>query len=188
MLLKKKTTISLQYSNNNNSKTFFKYQSQNMTPENIGQERNILFEYNNRLRRRPASTASSTASEAVAIQQSLSRTQKLLKSELSRVAAVQNAISEDEQILRKTMEAHNNLNVAGAKRALTQLEQAKQSEQRVLMASIIFFWCSVSYILWCRIFVRLPLLDRLIALLQYIALSIKQLVPRIYTKIIQLQR
>jgi hypothetical protein len=124
--------------------------------ETFQQDRNKLFSENLRIRRRPTVATNSTTSEAAAIQESLSRTQKLLQSELGRVAAVQNAIQDDEQILRKTMDTQKNLQVAGAKRALTELERAQQHEHRVLMASILFFWTVVFYILWCRVLCRLP--------------------------------
>jgi hypothetical protein len=132
--------------------------------ETFKQNRNELFSSNIRLRRRPAAVSNSTTTEAAAIQESLSRTQRLLQSELVRVAAVQNAIQDDEQILRKTMDTQKSLKVAGAKRALTELERAQQHEHRVLMASITFFWSVVLYIIWCRALSRMPLLDLLSAL------------------------
>lgn len=122
-----------------------------------------LFEQYQEKRRLAGSASSSTnatASEAAAIQDSLSRTQKLLQAELSRVAAVQNAIDEDEKMLRQTMDAQKSLNVKGAKRALTELERAKQHEQRILAASVVFFWLVVAYIVWSRILIRLPLVER----------------------------
>lgn len=129
--------------------------------ETFKQDRKELFSGtgNLRIRRRPATASNSTTTEAAAIQESLSRTQKLLQSELVRVAAVQNAIHDDEQMLRKTMDTQKGLKVAGAKRALTELERAQQHEHRVLMASIIFFWSVVLYIVWCRALSRMPLLD-----------------------------
>jgi hypothetical protein len=127
--------------------------------ETFQQDRNKLFSGNLRIRRRPTTATNSTTSEAAAIQESLSRTQRLLQSELGRVAAVQNAIQDDEQILRKTMDTQKSLKVAGAKRALTELERAQQHEHRVLVASILFFWTVVLYILWCRALCRMPLLE-----------------------------
>ena len=127
--------------------------------ETFKQDRNDLFTGNLRIRRRPETASNSTTSEAAAIQESLSRTQRLLQSELVRVAAVQTAIQDDEKILRKTMDTQKSLKVASAKKALTELERAQQHEHRVLMASIIFFWSVVLYILWCRALCRMPLLD-----------------------------
>jgi hypothetical protein len=132
-----------------------------------------LFE-RHRERRRAAATAESvssstnaTASEAAAIQESLSRTQKLLQSELARVSAVQNAINEDEKMLRKTMDTQKSLNVKGAKRALTELERAKQQEQRILATAVAFFWLVVAYIVWCRILIRLPFVERSLRLIPW---------------------
>jgi hypothetical protein len=139
----------------------------------IKQEREKLFSDNFQIRRRPTSSTNATASEAVAIQESLRRTQNLLKSELVRVAAVQNAIQDDEEILKKTMDTQKSLKVKGAKRALTELERAQQHEQRVLMASIILFWSVVLYIFWCRIISRMPLLDQFVFLLQKLLSHVK---------------
>jgi Sec20 len=150
------------------------------------QERERLFSENLRIRRRPTSSTNATASEAAAIQESLSRTQNLLKSELVRVAAVQNAIQDDEQILRKTMDTQKSLKVKGAKRALTELERAQQHEHRVLMASIAFFWSVVFYILWCRILSRMPLLDQSMAPLQKLLSYIMRLVNLLHNRIFEL--
>jgi Sec20 len=117
-----------------------------------------------RQRRRPVSATDATAAEAAAIQQSLQRTQKLLQSELSRVSAVQRAIEDDEKLLRETMDTHKTLNVSAAKRALTELERAEQHERRVLAASIFFFWSVVFYVVWCRVLIRIPFLDRILGL------------------------
>ena len=147
--------------------------------EAFQQDRNNLFSGIVRIRRRPSTATNSTTSEAAAIQESLSRTQRLLQSELGRVAAVQNAIQDDEQILRKTMDTQKGLKVAGAKKALTELERAQQHEHRVLMASIIFFWSVIFYILWCRALCRMPLLESstalLFTLLNYIVARCKTL-------------
>lgn len=129
-----------------------------------------LFQRHRERRRAAESDSSSTnatVSEAAAIQESLSRTQKLLQAELSRVAAVQNAIDVDEKMLRKTMDTQKSLNVKGAKRALTELERAKQHEQRILAASIAFFWMVVAYIVWCRIVIRLPFVERSLRLIPW---------------------
>ena len=117
----------------------------------------------NRRRRKP--TGSSTANEAAAIQQSLGRTQSLLRSELERVSNVASAIEGDGKLLNKTMDAHETMDVSKAKKALTSLQRAQQREQRILVASILFFWTVVFYILWCRILIRVPYLDRVLVLL-----------------------
>jgi hypothetical protein len=155
--------------------------------ESFQRDKNALFEQNHRVRRRPAtaanSTANATASEAAAIQQSLRRTQMLLQAELARVAAVQNAIEDDEKILLKTMHTHKTLNVAGAKKALTELERAKQKERRVLAASILFFWTVVFYVMWCRILIRIPFLHRLIHVIPILLDRLVQLMTVIKGKL-----
>ena len=130
----------------------------------LKEDRSKLFSSTLRIRRRPATATNSTTTEAAAIQESLSRTQRLLKSELVRVAAVQNAIQDDEEILRKTMDTQKSLKVASAKRALTDLERAQQYEHRVLMTSIVFFWGVVFYIIWCRALCRMPFMESSTAL------------------------
>jgi hypothetical protein len=147
------------------------------------QEKNELFEQNHRVRRRSAAASNATASEAAAIQQSLSRTQKLLQAELARVAAVQTAIEGDERLLRETMHTHKTLNVAGAKKALTELERAEQKERRVLAASILFFWSSVFYVVWCRILSRIPFLDRLVNMIPIILEWLLHLMAFVHEKI-----
>ena len=122
-------------------------------------------------RRRPTGTAAAataTASEAASIQQSLGRTQKLLQTELRRVAAVQNAIRDDEAMLQQTVDTHKTLNVEKAAHALTQLERAQQKERRVLTASVTFFWCAVFYVAWCRILIKIPFVDRVTGLIPMI--------------------
>jgi len=118
-------------------------------------------------RQRPgaSSTAAATASEAAAIQQSLGRTQKLLQTELKRVATVHNAIREDDTVLQQTMDTHKTMNVDKAASALTQLERAQQKERRVLAASVAFFWCAVFYVAWCRILIKIPFVDRITLLI-----------------------
>ena len=148
-------------------------------------EKNSLFQRDDRTRRRSLPASNTTVSEAAAIQQSLSRTQTLLKSELARVAAVQNAIKDDEQLLRKTIDTHKSLNVAGAKRALTELERAELKERRVLSASIIFFWTVVFYIVWCRVLFRIPLVDQALKLLLNCTSYIMQLISKLLGNIIQ---
>lgn len=146
-------------------------QSQHPTrTETFRRERNAVLERPSSTRarrRRTATTAATdaTAAEAAAIQQSLSRTQKLLQSELTRVSAVQNAIDDDEKLLRQTMHAHQTLNVKAVKKALTELERAKQQENRVLAAAILFFWSAVLYVLWCRILIRIPFLEQILGIL-----------------------
>jgi hypothetical protein len=99
--------------------------------------------------------SSSTASEAQSIQKSLLRTQFLLKNELQRVTQVASAIEEDETILQQTMNHHKSLNTKNAQHALTSLQRAQRHEQRVLMASIIFFCTIVFYVMWSRLLPRL---------------------------------
>lgn len=111
------------------------------------------------------STATATAMEAAGIQQSLSRTQALLKSELERVSHVSAAIQEDGKLLQQTNTLHQTLNVKGAKNALTALERSQQREHRILLASVTFFWVAVMYILWERLLTRLPFVDRILRVL-----------------------
>ena len=153
--------------------------------EAFRQEKNTLFEQSHRVRRRPATANHATVSEAAAIQQSLSRTQKLLQSELARVAAVQNAIEYDEKLLRDTMHAHKTLNVAGAKKALTELERAEQKERRVLAASVLFFWSAVLYVMWCRILIRIPFLDQVLGVVLILVDRLVQLIVFVKTKLTQ---
>jgi len=101
----------------------------------------------------------STANEAASIQQSLSRTQNLLKNELDRVTGVASAIDDDGKLLQDTMDTHQSMNVAGAKKALTSLERAQQREHMILMASVAFFWLVVLFVMWQRIISKLPLID-----------------------------
>src|SRR5689334_3529022 len=96
----------------------------------------------------PKSPSSSTANDAASLQQSLARTQRLLAQELERVSHVASAIEQDGRILDETMGHHQTMNVRQAKRALTALEREQRKEQRILVASIVFFWCVVAYVLW----------------------------------------
>ena len=109
----------------------------------------------------------STASEAAAIQQSLNRTQALLKNELERVAHVASTIDDDGKHLQETMQSHQTMNVSSAKKALTSLERAQQREQRILIASIVFFWLVVFYIFLWRVLLHLPFFDRLLLLIPW---------------------
>jgi hypothetical protein len=129
------------------------------------EDRSKLFERNGIKRGKPFS--SNTASEAANIQKSLHRTQALLKNELERVSQVASAIEDDGKMLQETMSDQQTLNVSSAKKALTSLQRAQQREQRVLMASIVFFYGVVFYILWCRLLIRIPFADRLLGLLQF---------------------
>lgn len=129
--------------------------------------RKVLFDNANTStsrKKKLGSGASSTASEAQSIQQSLQRTQNLLKNELHRVSQVASAIDEDGKLLEDTKATHQSLNVRGAAQALTSLQRAQQREQRVLMASVTFFLAVVVYIMWCRILVKLPLVERILKL------------------------
>jgi hypothetical protein len=105
-----------------------------------------------------------TASEAASIQQSLSRTQTLLQQELERVSQVSKALDDDDELLHQTKDLHSTMNVSHAKKALSALERAQRKEQRLLAASIVFFWLVVAYILWERLLTHLPLFDRAIGL------------------------
>jgi hypothetical protein len=129
------------------------------------EDRTKLFERNGI--KRGKGLSSNTASEAANIQKSLHRTQALLKNELERVSQVASAIDDDGKMLQDTMTDQQSLNVSSAKKALTSLQRAQQREQRVLMASIIFFYGVVFYILWCRLLIRIPFADRLLGLLQF---------------------
>ena len=107
-----------------------------------------------------------TASEAQKIQKSLLKTKHLLQNELHRVTNITNVIEEDGHILEKTMDEHKSLNTKKAQSALTSLERAQQHEQRVLNGSILIFILTVSYILWCRVLIKLDfisvILDRIV--------------------------
>ena len=107
-----------------------------------------------------------TASEAQKIQKSLLKTKQLLQNELHRVTNITNVIEEDGHILEKTMDEHKSLNTKKAQSALTSLERAQQHEQRVLNGSILIFILTVSYIIWCRVLIKLDfisvILDRIV--------------------------
>jgi hypothetical protein len=109
-----------------------------------------------------ANESTSTAVEAAGIQQSLERTQALLRSELERVSHVASAIDQDGKVLDETASLHQQLNVKGAKRALSALERAQQRQQRVLRGSLVFFASVVLYIAWERVLTRLPFFDRIL--------------------------
>jgi hypothetical protein len=109
--------------------------------------------------------SSSTASEAQSIQKSLMRTQHLLKNELQRVSHVQTAIEEDGNVLHQTMDHHKSLNTKNAQKALTSLQRARQSEQRILMASVVFFCVVALYVLWSRVLLRLEFIYQLLVVI-----------------------
>ena len=136
----------------------------------VRQDRQVLFQdAKPRRRRKPQqlNNQNATAAEAASIQNSLARTQQLLAHELHRVSAAQATIDEDGQALEDTMKTHQTLSVKKAKQALTSLQRAQQREQRVLMASIIFFWSVVAYILFVRVVMHIPFVDRLLASLRF---------------------
>jgi hypothetical protein len=111
-----------------------------------------------------ANESTSTAVEAAGIQQSLERTQALLRSELERVSHVASAIDQDGKVLDETAGLHRQLNGSAvvAKRALSALERAQQRQQRVLRGSLVFFASVVLYIAWERVLTRLPFFDRIL--------------------------
>lgn len=113
-------------------------------------------------RRTSPSENTSTALEAAGIQQSLERTQALLRSELERVSHVASAIDEDGKVLNETVGLHQQMNVRGAKKALSELERAQQRQQRVLRGSLVLFALVVLYIAWERVLTRLPFFDRIL--------------------------
>lgn len=142
--------------------------SQQKAAEKVRQNRQTLFDEASMKRRRPKSSSkNATAAEAASIQNSLSRTQRLLSHELNRVSQVGKAIDEDGKVLEETMKTHQTLNVKKAKNALTSLQRAQQREQQVLMASIIFFWSVVAYILFVRVVMHIPFVDRLLTSLRF---------------------
>ena len=75
----------------------------------------------------------------------------LLKNESQRVSALATAIEEDGRRLQDTMDHHKSLDINKAGKALRALERAQQHEQRVLMASVSFFFLVVSHVLYSRI-------------------------------------
>ena len=117
-------------------------------------------------RRKNNKSNNNTASEAQKIQKSLLKTKHLLQNELHRVTNITNVIEEDGHILEKTMDEHKSLNTKKAQSALTSLERAQQHEQRVLNGSILIFILTVSYIIWCRVLIKLDfisvILDRIV--------------------------
>lgn len=117
---------------------------------------------------------SSTVNQAAEIGRSLNRTQQLLQQELHRVSDVTTAITEDGRMLQDSKDQQQSLEVNKAAQALTSLQRAKQHEQRVLMASIAFFWAVFAYIMWCRVLLHIPLLDQLAPLLHGVRRSITE--------------
>lgn len=132
----------------------------------IQNNRNSLFQ-RSASQSNSGSLVNATADEAASIQQSLHRTQRLLMHELDRVSRFQSAIEDDGKLLQQTMEAQKSLNVKGAKKALTALERAQQNERLVLRASIFFFWMCAFYVMWCRLLIKIPFVDRLTEILRY---------------------
>ena len=125
-------------------------------------ERSSSIRHRRRRRGDRGDRSSTTASEAQHIQKSLQHTQHLLSAELERVQSVQQALQQDQELLQDTLDDHSSLNIKQAKKALTNLERAQKQEQRVLLASIIFFWSVVVYILWSRLVLHVPFLDALV--------------------------
>jgi ribosomal protein L16 Arg81 hydroxylase len=114
-------------------------------------------------RRRPKNSQNrNTTSQAASIQQSLRRTQSLLQNEMERVSHVATVIDDDGNLLKETMHTHQTLNVSKAKSALTSLQRAQRREHQVLLASMVFFWTVVFYIVWCRVLLHVPLVDRIL--------------------------
>ncbi len=112
-------------------------------------------------RRHTKKAASTTASEAQSIQRSLMRTQGLLRNELQRVSQLGNAIEEDENVLRKTMDDHKSLNTRNAQKALTALERAQRQEQQILMLSVLLFFLVVFYVMWSRVLIKFDFISPL---------------------------
>ena len=102
--------------------------------------------------------SSSTISEAQTIQKSLLRTHGLLQNELQRVQHVTDAIEHDQKMLEETMDSHKSLNTKQAQKALNSLQLAQRREQHVLLASMLFFVLTATYILWSRILLRLDVI------------------------------
>mmetsp|Transcript_5014 Transcript_5014/g.7066 ORF Transcript_5014/g.7066 Transcript_5014/m.7066 type:complete len:137 (-) Transcript_5014:91-501(-) len=100
----------------------------------------------------------STADEARSIEMSLRRTNQMLHQELDRVSSIANAIDQDGRVLGDTKSHHKEMkdDIKGAKGALKGLEREKQKERRILIASIVFFYAVVAYVVWTRI--RIPFL------------------------------
>jgi len=116
--------------------------------------------------KKSSGSGDNTASEAQKIQNSLLKTQHLLKNELHRVSNITNIIEEDGYILQQTMDEHKSLNTKKAEHALTSLERAQQHERRVLNISILIFALTVFYIMWCRVLINFDfisiILDQLV--------------------------
>ena len=125
----------------------------------------MAVEKRRRTPKKSSATSNNTASEAAAIQQSLGRTQALLRHELERVSHVASTIESDGKVLQETMQDHKTMDVSKAKKSLTALERAQQNERRVLMLSVGFFWVVLFYVMWCRVLIRIPFLDQILDLL-----------------------
>jgi len=118
-------------------------------------------EYRNRqdLFSKKTKPKSSTASEAQKIRKSLLKTQHLLANELNRVSTITNAIEEDGNILKETMDHHKSLSTKNAQHALTALQRAQANEQRLLNASIVVFLTVVTYSMWSRVLIKFDLIS-----------------------------
>lgn len=81
----------------------------------------------------------------------------LLKNESQRVSNLAAAIEEDGKRLQATMDHHKSLDINKAGKALKGLERAQQHEQRVLMASVCFFFLVVSHVLYSRVVAKFGL-------------------------------
>lgn len=151
----------------------------------VRQNRQVLFDEASLKQRRRnnkpnnSHVNNATAAEAASIQNSLSRTQHLLSHELNRVSAVSSTIDADGKALEETMKTHQTLSVKKAKHALTALQRAQQREQRVLTASILFFWSVVVYILFVRVVMHIPFVDRLLASISTKFVEILKLISNI---------
>ena len=160
-------------------------EEQTTATEAFRQAQNDLFERPRR--RRPSSSKSrshATASEAAEIQQTLGRTQTMLREQLRRTASVHTAIRDDEKLLKATLDTHQTLNVKQARKALTALERAQQRERRYLAAAVFFFWSAVFYVAWCRVLIKIPFLDRVLLLVPFVLRRLKDGMELLYDYIL----
>jgi hypothetical protein len=107
-------------------------------------------------------TTSTTSLEAQQIQKSLLKTQHLLRQELHRISNLSHAIDDDETMLQQTKDHHQSLSTKQAQQALTSLQRIQQQEQRVLMASILFFGFVVFYIWWSRVLIKIDIISMIL--------------------------
>lgn len=96
--------------------------------------------------------------DAKTITKSLLRTKSLLSQELDRVNQISTNLESDENVLNETKETGDSLSevIFGAKGALRSLQNQEQREHVVLMASVVFFYLCVLYVVFSRI--RIPFL------------------------------